>query len=195
MLVFAVETSCDETSVCVMDNNKNIYSHIIFSQEIHKRYGGVVPELASRAHLEILQKITKEAFEESKKKMRGRIVSDETRKRMSGRIISEETKFKIGSGRRGKKATKATLEKMSIARSKQVLPRKDTKGEIILQNICKNIGIKFVKHKNFNLGFQRHQVDVFIKPNICLESDGDYWHGNPNNFQNFVEFIEFYGNL
>ena len=69
MLVFAVETSCDETSVCVMDNDKNIYSHIIFSQEIHKRYGGVVPELASRAHLEILQKITKEAFEESGKKI------------------------------------------------------------------------------------------------------------------------------
>jgi len=69
MLVFAVETSCDETSVCIMDNDKNIYSHIIFSQEIHKRYGGVVPELASRAHLEILQKITQEAFEESGKKI------------------------------------------------------------------------------------------------------------------------------
>ena len=33
MLVFAVETSCDETSVCIMDNDKNIFSHIIFSQE------------------------------------------------------------------------------------------------------------------------------------------------------------------
>ena len=69
MLVFAVESSCDETSVCIMDKDKNIYSHIIFSQEIHKRYGGVVPELASRTHLEILQKITKEAFEESNKKI------------------------------------------------------------------------------------------------------------------------------
>ena len=67
MLVFAIETSCDETSVCIMDNNKNIYSHIIFSQEIHNQHGGVVPELASRAHLEILQKITKQAFEESGK--------------------------------------------------------------------------------------------------------------------------------
>jgi len=69
MLVFSAETSCDETSVCIMDKDKKIYSHIIFSQEIHKRYGGVVPELASRAHLEILQKITKEAFEESDKKI------------------------------------------------------------------------------------------------------------------------------
>ena len=62
MLVFAIETSCDETSVCIMDSTKNIYSHIIFSQEVHKSHGGVVPELASRAHLEILQKITKQAF-------------------------------------------------------------------------------------------------------------------------------------
>ena len=59
MLVFSVETSCDETSVCIMDNNKKIYSHIINSQEIHEKFGGVVPELASRAHLEILQKISK----------------------------------------------------------------------------------------------------------------------------------------
>ncbi len=69
MLVFAVETSCDETSVCIMGKDKNIYSHIIFSQEIHKKHGGVVPELASRAHLEILQKITKRALEESCKKI------------------------------------------------------------------------------------------------------------------------------
>ena len=40
MLVFAVETSCDETSVCIMKSNKNILSHIIYSQEIHKKHGG-----------------------------------------------------------------------------------------------------------------------------------------------------------
>ena len=65
MLVFSVETSCDETSVCIMDSNKKILSHIIYSQEIHKKHGGVVPELASRAHLEILQKITKKCFDEA----------------------------------------------------------------------------------------------------------------------------------
>lgn len=64
MLVFAVESSCDETSVCIMDNQKKILSHIIYSQEIHKKHGGVVPELASRAHLEILQDITKRALRE-----------------------------------------------------------------------------------------------------------------------------------
>ena len=69
MLVFAIETSCDETSVCIMDKNKHIYSHIVFSQEDHKKHGGVVPELASRAHLEILQNITQVALEESGKKI------------------------------------------------------------------------------------------------------------------------------
>ena len=65
MLVFSVETSCDETSVCIMREDKTILSHIIYSQTIHTKHGGVVPELASRAHLEILQQITKEALKES----------------------------------------------------------------------------------------------------------------------------------
>tara|TARA_B100000575_G_scaffold270781_1_gene251546 strand:+ start:665 stop:1669 length:1005 start_codon:yes stop_codon:yes gene_type:complete len=59
MLVFATETSCDETSICLMKDGE-ILKHIIFSQEIHKKHGGVVPELASRSHLEILQKIINE---------------------------------------------------------------------------------------------------------------------------------------
>lgn len=70
MLVFSVESSCDETSVCIMNDKKEIFSHIVYSQQIHKKYGGVVPELASRAHLEILQIITKQAFKESGLKLR-----------------------------------------------------------------------------------------------------------------------------
>ena len=62
MLTFAVETSCDETSVCIIDENRNIHSHIIYSQEEHNKFGGVIPELASRSHLEILQKISKESL-------------------------------------------------------------------------------------------------------------------------------------
>ena len=61
MLVFSVETSCDETSICLM-KNKRIIEHLIYSQEIHNNFGGVVPELASRSHLEILQKMTKTLF-------------------------------------------------------------------------------------------------------------------------------------
>ena len=70
MLVFSVETSCDETSVCIMQGDKTILSHIVYSQEIHKKHGGVVPELASRAHLEILQNITKEGLKESGVKLK-----------------------------------------------------------------------------------------------------------------------------
>ena len=69
MLVFAIETSCDETSVCIMDKNKQIYSHVVFTQDAHKKHGGVVPELAARAHLEILQNITQSALKESRKKI------------------------------------------------------------------------------------------------------------------------------
>ena len=45
MLVFAAETSCDETSICLMETTLFL-EHITFSQEIHKIHGGVVPELA-----------------------------------------------------------------------------------------------------------------------------------------------------
>ena len=65
MLVFAAETSCDETSVCLMENS-SIVEHITFSQEIHKIHGGVVPELASRSHLEKIQSITNNLFSNKK---------------------------------------------------------------------------------------------------------------------------------
>ena len=65
MLVFASETSCDETSICLMEN-ENIMEHITFSQEIHKKHGGVVPELASRSHLEKIQIMTNELFSKGK---------------------------------------------------------------------------------------------------------------------------------
>jgi len=48
-----------------MKEDKTILSHIVYSQTVHTKHGGVVPELASRAHLEILQEITKEALKES----------------------------------------------------------------------------------------------------------------------------------
>ena len=52
MRILAFETTCDETSVCVMDGGR-VLSNVIFSQiPLHRKYNGVVPELASRAHLE-----------------------------------------------------------------------------------------------------------------------------------------------
>ena len=65
MLVFSCETSCDETSLCLLEDGK-IIEHIIYSQEVHKRHGGVVPELASRSHLEKLQEMTINLFKKTK---------------------------------------------------------------------------------------------------------------------------------
>ena len=61
MLIFATETSCDETSICLM-KDRVILEHITFSQDIHKKHGGVVPELASRSHLEKIQNMTNNLF-------------------------------------------------------------------------------------------------------------------------------------
>ena len=65
MKIFAIESSCDETSVCIIKENKDILSHITYSQQEHAKFGGVIPELASRSHLQILQNISKKALKES----------------------------------------------------------------------------------------------------------------------------------
>ena len=53
MLVLGIESSCDETAAAVVENRTNVLSSIVASQEqVHKKYGGVVPELASRYHVE-----------------------------------------------------------------------------------------------------------------------------------------------
>ena len=65
-LVYSIETSCDETSVAILNDKKKILSHITVNQRVHNKFGGVVPEIASRAHLQILQKIIPKSFEEAK---------------------------------------------------------------------------------------------------------------------------------
>ena len=61
-MIFAIETSCDETSASILKNN-TVLSNVISSQVFHKEYGGIVPELASRAHIKTIDIICKEAFE------------------------------------------------------------------------------------------------------------------------------------
>lgn len=66
MITLAIETSCDETSVAVLDDGRKILSNIISSQiELHREYGGVVPELASRKHIENINIVIEEALEEA----------------------------------------------------------------------------------------------------------------------------------
>lgn len=64
MIILGIETSCDETSVAVIKENQ-LTANLISSQHFHKNYGGVVPELSSRAHLQILNPLVKSALEKS----------------------------------------------------------------------------------------------------------------------------------
>ncbi|MFQ5456138.1 MAG: tRNA (adenosine(37)-N6)-threonylcarbamoyltransferase complex transferase subunit TsaD [Nitrospirota bacterium] len=58
MLILGIETSCDETSAAIVRDGKDVVSNIVFSQEyIHKRYGGIVPELACRRHIEVIDMV------------------------------------------------------------------------------------------------------------------------------------------
>ena len=66
MLVLGIETSCDETAAAVVRDGREILSSVISSQiELHRPFGGVVPELASREHLEKIQPIVREALEQA----------------------------------------------------------------------------------------------------------------------------------
>lgn len=62
----AIETSCDETSVAIVKNGKDIVSNIISSQiDLHEKFGGVVPEIASRKHIENIDPVIQEALDEA----------------------------------------------------------------------------------------------------------------------------------
>ena len=66
ILILGIESSCDETSVSVVRNGREVLSNVINSQiDIHKEYGGVVPEIASRCHTEVINQITKQAVKEA----------------------------------------------------------------------------------------------------------------------------------
>ena len=63
ILTLGIESSCDETSVSVVKNGREVLSNVINSQiKIHEQYGGVVPEIASRNHVEAISEVTKQAL-------------------------------------------------------------------------------------------------------------------------------------
>lgn len=64
MIVLGIESSCDETSVAIL-NNDNVEANLIASQHIHKEYGGVIPELSSRAHLQQVLPLLKSSLKKS----------------------------------------------------------------------------------------------------------------------------------
>ncbi|MFK3961863.1 tRNA (adenosine(37)-N6)-threonylcarbamoyltransferase complex transferase subunit TsaD [Guptibacillus hwajinpoensis] len=65
-LILGIETSCDETAVAIVRNGKEVLANVVASQiESHKRFGGVVPEIASRHHVEQMTLILEEALDEA----------------------------------------------------------------------------------------------------------------------------------
>lgn len=68
--ILAIETSCDETSIAVVKNGKDVLSNIVSSQiDTHKQYGGVVPEIASRQHIEVIMQVLNDSLLEADVKL------------------------------------------------------------------------------------------------------------------------------
>ena len=66
VLILAIESSCDETAAAVVKNGRSVLSNVISSQiDLHKLYGGVVPEIASRKHIEKINQVIEEALKEA----------------------------------------------------------------------------------------------------------------------------------
>ena len=68
--ILAIETSCDETAASVVKNGREVLSNVIFTQiALHTLYGGVVPEIASRKHIEKINQVIEAALEEAGKEL------------------------------------------------------------------------------------------------------------------------------
>lgn len=66
MIVLGIETSCDETAAAIVADDRRILANVIYSQDAeHEAFGGVVPEIAARAHLDILDGVIRQALEEA----------------------------------------------------------------------------------------------------------------------------------
>lgn len=92
-----------------------------------------------------------------------------------GKKMSEESKKKMSIAQNKPE----TLQKNRDRRSKQIFPAKDSKPELLVQEILKHNKIDFKKHKNFKLSKSNHQADIVIKSDKVIEVFGDYWHFNP----------------
>ena len=66
IIILGIESSCDETSAAIVKNGREVLSNVINSQiSIHTEYGGVVPEIASRCHTEVINQVVKEALRQA----------------------------------------------------------------------------------------------------------------------------------
>ena len=71
MVILGIETSCDETAAAVVENGKKILSNVVASQvNLHRKFWGIVPEIASRKHLEIIIPVIKESLKKARIKLK-----------------------------------------------------------------------------------------------------------------------------
>ena len=71
MIILGIETSCDETAVALVDDERNLLAHRVFTQlEEHEAFGGVVPEVAARAHLQLLEPLLKQTLNDAELSLR-----------------------------------------------------------------------------------------------------------------------------
>lgn len=90
-----------------------------------------------------------------------------------------EVRKRLSEIQKGKKHSEETKRKLKIARSKRVLPKKDTKIEVKIQEFLKFLGIEFFTHQYMHIE-HGYQCDIFIPSlNMVIECDGDYWHKYP----------------
>jgi hypothetical protein len=96
-IILGIESSCDETAAAVVEDGKKILSNVISSQiEIHREYGGVVPEIASRHHIKNITNIIEEALIQSGKKLTDiDYIADRILIMKNGELIQEGTEKEI----------------------------------------------------------------------------------------------------
>lgn len=96
------------------------------------------------------------------------------------KFVDKNMRDKISKSLMGHEVKQSTINKIKIARAKQILPIKDTKIEIKIQNYLKQLGIEFFTHQYMKEIEHGYQCDILIPSmNLVIECDGDYWHKYP----------------
>ena len=95
--ILGIETSCDETAASVIDSDGNILSNVVLSQiDIHKEFGGVIPEVASRNHVKVIDVVVKQALVRQVAKVAATSHPGLPGAVMVGRVFGEALAFALG---------------------------------------------------------------------------------------------------
>jgi len=97
------------------------------------------------------------------------------------RILNHPKRYSFPKGRENPGFNKSpeTIRKIKEKRLYQKILKKDTKPEQVIQKLLYDLKIEFIKHKPIIDIIHKYQCDIFIKPNIIIECDGDYFHNYP----------------